>query len=289
MTVEIRPAQQSDADAVAVFLNSHMDKRIPVERWQSLFHLPWPLPDDAPDYGRVALSSGEVVGFISRIYSERVIGGRRELIANISSWYLRKDHRKGRLALRLYRELLEDRGPATYTVLSIAERTYPVYDRWGFGVLDEHRWLWRKSTSVSNAIDVLTDEHTIALAVDAQQQQMLLHNRGNDLWPALIHTAEGDCLAVLSTHHKRSGTLFFDVLHLSRPEIFERHVTEIADRLLPDEQSVLAVDSRFLSATPPGGERIPIHVPRRYLSDRLSPASLDMLYSEFVLLDLKPS
>jgi len=289
MSVQIRPARQSDADAVAAFLNRHMDQRISVERWRRLFHLPWPLPAGAPDYGRIALSHGEVVGFISRIYSERSIAGRRELIANLSSWYLRKDHRKGSLGLRLYRELLEDRGQATYTALSIARRTYSLYDRWGFDMLDQHRWLWRRDASAADEVDVLTDWHAVAEEVDAQQQQMLHDHRHGDVWPALIRTVDGDCLAVMTVKRKGDDVLYFDVLHLSRPDLFERHAVQIANRLLPDNRAVLAADARFLSAPPPGGERVPIAVPRRYLSDRISPRALDFMYSEVVLLDLKLS
>ena len=289
MKVEIRPAHQADADRVAVFLNRHMDKRIPAEHWRRLFHLPWPLPADAPDYGRVAVSGGEVVGFVSRIYSERTINGRRELIANLSSWYMRKDLRKGRIALRLYRELLDDRGHASYTILSVAKRTYPVHDRWGVGVLDAHRWLWRRNSTDTNAVEVLTDVQAIDQAVTSEQQQMLHYHRSGDLRSALLRTAHGDCLIVLTIHHKRDEVFFYDVLHLSEPALFERHAAAVANLLLPNEQSALAVDSRFVSDSPPGGERIPIYVPRRYVSDHLTPASLDMLYSEFVLLDLKPS
>lgn len=289
MSIEIRPAHRTDADRVAVFLNRHMDKRIPAERWRRLFDFPWPVPADAPDYGRVALSDGEIVGFISRIYSERTIGGRRELIANLSSWYLRKDLRKGRLALRLYRELLDDRRQASYTILSVAKRTYPVHDRWNIGVLDAYRWLWRRDSTSTNAVEVLTDEQAIDRVVTSEQQQMLHYHRSGDLRSALLRTAQGDCLIVLTIHHKRDEVFFYDVLHLSRPDVFERNAAAVADLLLPNDQSALAVDSRFVSDTPPGGERIPIYVPRRYVSDHLPPAALDMLYSEFVLLGLKPS
>jgi len=290
MSVQIRPALQSDADSVAVFLNRHMDARIPVERWRRLFHFPWTMPAGGADYGRVALSGGEVVGFISRIYSERTIEGRRELVANISSWYLRKDHRKGSLGLRIYRELLEDRGLATYTVLSIARRTYSLYDRWGFGMLDEYRWLWHRDTSPPmGTVEVLTDRREIELAVDTEHKRLLHDHRDADLWPALIRTADGDCLMVVTAKRKGDDVLFLDVLHLSRPGLFEKNVMQIANQLLRDDTSVLAVDSRFLSAAPPGGERVPIRVPRRYLSDRISPQALDLMYSEVVLLNLKLS
>ncbi|MDH3715793.1 MAG: hypothetical protein OET44_18310 [Gammaproteobacteria bacterium] len=289
MNAQVRPALQSDADAVAVFLNRYMNARIPVERWHKLFHLPWAMPADAPDYGRVAVSRGEVVGFAGRIYSERFIEGRPHLIANLNSWYLRKDHRSGSLGLRLHKEMLDTRGQASFTVLSIARRTYPIYDRWGFGMLDEHRWLWRRSASSMNSVEVLTDRKSIERELDAHQQQMLHDHRQADLWPALIRTDAGDCLAVITAKRKRDHVLFLDVLHLSRPGLFEEHATQIANLLLRDDNSVLAVDSRFLSADPPGGERVPIPVPRRYISDRLSPASLDIMYSEIVLLNHKLS
>jgi hypothetical protein len=289
MNAQIRPALQSDADAVAVFLNRHMNARIPVERWRNLFHLPWAMPADAPDYGRVAVSRGEVVGFAGRIYAERMIDGQRELVANLNSWYLRGDHREGRLGLRLHQEMLDTRGQASFTVFSIARRTYPIYDRWGFGMLDESRWLWRRDSASANAVEVVTDRETIEKEIDAHQQQMLYDHREADLWPALIRTDAGDCLAVITAKRKRDHVLFLDVLHLSRPELFENNAVQIANALLPEDNSVLAVDSRFVSADPPGGERVPIPVPRRYISDQLSPAALDIMYSEIVLLNHKLS
>lgn len=289
MNAQIRPALQSDADAVAVFLHRHMNARIPVERWRNLFHLPWAMPADGPDYGRVAVSHGEVVGFAGRIYAERIIEGRRHLIGNLNSWYLRKDLRQGSLGLRLHKEMLDTRGQASFTVFSIARRTYPIYDRWGFGMLDESRWLWRRDSSSANTVEVVTDRETIEKEIDAHQQQMLHDHREADLWPALIRTDAGDCLAVITAKRKRDHMLFLDVLHLSRPELFESNATQIANLLLPDDNSVLAADARFLSPNPSGAERVPIPVPRRYISDRLAPGALDFMYSEIVLLNHKLS
>jgi GNAT superfamily N-acetyltransferase len=289
MSVCIRPAYRSDADAVAAFLNRHMNPRIPPRRWRNLFHFPWALPAGGVDYGRVALADGEVVGFISRIFSERMIKGRRELIANISSWYLRKDYRRGSLGMRLYRQLLDERGPATYTVVSIARRTYPVYDRWGFGMLDRYRWLWRRSSSPTDDTEVIIDRRRIERALNEEQRKMLADHRGFDLWPALIRTPDGDCLAVLTAKYKGDDVLFLDILHLSRPDLFERCARQVANRLLPAGKSVLAVDARFVSAAPLAAERVPIAVPRRYLSDRVAPRALDFMYSEIVLLNLKLS
>ena len=289
MKVQIRPACRSDADAVAAFLNRHMNPRIPPRRWRNLFHFPWAMPAEGVDYGRVALARGEVVGFISRIFSERMIEGRRELIANISSWYLRKDHRQGSLGMRLYRQLLDDRGAATYTVVSIARRTYPLYDRWGFGMLDQYRWLWRRGSSSGNEIEVITDRPRIERALDEPQRKMLADHRGFDLWPALFRTPDGDCLAILTAKYKGDDVLFLDILHLSRPELFERSAGQIANRLLPAGKSVLAVDARFVSEALVAAERVPIPVPRRYLSDRVAPRALDFMYSEIVLLNLKLS
>jgi hypothetical protein len=185
--------------------------------------------------------------------------------------------------------MLDTRGQASFTVFSIARRTYPIYDRWGFRMLDESRWLWRRDSASANAVEVVTDRESIEKEIDAHQQQMLYDHREADLWPALIRTDAGDCLAVITAKRKRDHVLFLDVLHLSRPELFEQNAAQIANLLLRDDNSVLAVDSRFVSADPPGGERVPIPVPRRYISDRLSPAALDIMYSEIVLLNHKLS
>jgi len=289
MSASIRPANLADADAVAVFLNRYMNPRIPVTRWRNLFTFPWAVPREATDFGRVAVSDGEVVGFISRIYSQRLIDGERHLVANISSWYQRKDHRRGNLGLRLYRELLQDRGPATYTVLSIARRTYPLYDRWGFSVLDESRWLWRRQSAPGRDVEIVTDVALIDRAVDSEQRRMLRDHRGFELWPVLVSTPDGDCLAVLTAKHKGEDELFLDVLHVSRPEILMRYGGAIANRLLPEGKAVLAADARFLPGPPIGAECVPIAIPRRYLSDGLEPGALDLMYSETVLLNLKLS
>ena len=290
MSAQIRPALQSDADAIAVFLNRHMNAKIPVERWRRLFYLPWGIPADVTDYGRVAVSRGEVVGFAGRIFSERIVEGQPELIGNLNSWYMRKDHRKGRAGLQLHYELLETRGRATLTTLSIAERTKAIYDRWGYGILDRHRWLWRRDAATpANPVEVLTDRHAIEREVDANQRQMLHDHRDADVWPALIRSAEGDCLTVLTSKRKTDEVLFLDVLHLSRSDVFEKNAAQIANVLLPEDNAVLAADSRFLSEAPWGGERVPIPIPRRFISDRVAPRSLDFMYSEVVLLNLKLS
>ena len=283
----IRPAEAGDASAVAAFLHRPMKTRIPEARGRRLFAPPWERPDATLDYGRVAEDAGRLVGFIARTYSQRIWQGRVELVASIGSWYVHRDCRGRGLGVGLYESILADRGAASYTVVSIAPHTYELYDRWGFDMLDDHRWLWRRRGKTGVGLEVLTDPADFLELLDERQQRMLHEHTGFAMWPALLRCDRGDCLMVLSSKYKGADVLYLDLMHLSHPEVFVAVAQEVAERLLPEGDAVLAVDGRFVAGAPESAERVTIPVPRRFISERMPPAAFDFMYTEVPLLDLK--
>lgn len=289
MSVELRPAGPADAEAVAAFLHRGMNAKIPEERWRRLFAPPWPLPPDIPDMGWLAEDGGRVVGFIGRLWSERRIDGRAVRVANVTSWYLDKEHRNGRWGLALYRAVLDRLDDAPHTAISIARRTYPLYDRWGFGLLDDRRLLWRAGIEDGGGkVEILADRDAFDGDLTDEQRRLLDDHAGLPVSPVLARDDNGACLLVLSIKKKGPGTLFHDVLHVGDPAFLAAHAAAVADALLPPGDCVLASDGRFLDgleARPAETVRLP--VPRRFIGGSVAARRLDFLYSEVPLLDLK--
>ncbi|CCQ74926.1 GNAT family N-acetyltransferase [Magnetospira sp. QH-2] len=286
MSIRLRPAHKKDAPAVARLLHTHMNRKIPETRWLRLFDPPWSRPVEALDHGCLAEVDGEVVGFIGRIYAERRIRGQRELTASLSSWYLRKEFRQGSLGLDLYQTLLDDRGAATYSVVSIARRTLPLYDRWGFGLLDSHRRVWNR-TEAPIKVEILTDPISFESRLTTDQAQILQDHCAFDLLPVWVEGDAGSGLFIFVAKRKDGHRLHLDLLYGDNGALLAEAAPALARTLLPEDSALLAADERFLRGCDGTATREQIPVPRRFLSDHLQPPDLDFLYSEIVLLDLK--
>jgi hypothetical protein len=157
----------------------------------------------------------------------------------------------------------------------------------GLILLEDTRYLWRRSGARDTGIEVLSGLATLLPEVVDYERMLLADHRDLPVTPFLLRAVEGDCLVVLSIKHKGADVAYHDVLYLSRPAVFARHAQGFADAVLAPGPAVLAADRRFVDGFEVAAETEPIAVPRYFRSAGIARNEVDFLYSEIPLLDLK--
>jgi hypothetical protein len=282
--VELRAARLEDRDAVVALLHERMNSRISPERWRRLFDYSWLA--DKPDCGVVVLERGRLAGFLAVIYADRQLDGRTVRTGNFSSWYLDKPLRRQGIGLAMLRHAA--RHPAvTYTVFSSKPPVLRLMSEVGLILLEDTRYLWRRSGARGTGIEVFSGFPALLPEVADSERKILTDHHLLPVTPYLLRAAEGDCLVVLSIKYKGADVAYHDVLHIGRPAVFAHHAQVFADAVLPSGAAVLAVDRRFLDGYDVIAETEPIAVPRYFRSAGMARNEVDFLYSEIPLLDLK--
>ncbi|HSA81336.1 MAG TPA: GNAT family N-acetyltransferase, partial [Geminicoccaceae bacterium] len=261
--VELRTAGPDDREAVVTLLHERMSSKFSLARWRRLFDYPW--LSDRPDCGVVVLERGRISGYLAVIYAERRQGSRTVRTANLSSWYLAKPLRGQGVGLAMLQ--LATREPAvTYTTFSSNPPALRVMAKAGLVLLDDRRFLWRRTAAPAAGVAVLSGFDAVTPEVPDHERQILTDHRDLPVQPHLLRAAEGDCLIVLSVKRKGADVAYHEVLYLDRPEIFARHAAAFADAILTPGAAVLAVDRRFLDGCEVIAETEPISVPRYFRS-----------------------
>lgn len=289
MSTQIRPAVTSDIESICSLLHEKMNSRIPISRWRRLMSYKWLA--EKPDFGRVVESDGKILGFCGMVYADRLIGDaaqrlRRERIVSMSSWYLDKSLRGRGLGREMLLSAIADRS-LTYATLTNSRKPLGIVEALGFRVLEDHRYIWRKTDAADSALSLIDDLDVLYSRVGPNQRQLLDDMSGLPLMPMLLDYSGRQALLFFSIKSKDAGVIWFDLMHASNLELFVTCAQTLANRLLPDTPAVLAADGRFVKNPPAGivAERLP--VARYFISESVEPCELDNLYSELQLLDLK--
>lgn len=285
MTAEVRCVRPEDAPEICDFLHVHMSSRISREKWQRILTpYPWRLPGS--DLGCIAVDGGRIVGFFGVMHTIRDVDGTRAHIANLTTWYLLKPYRGTGIGMPMFRAVAGD-PDVTYTNFTSDWPILRIFDRLDFGVLDDRRYVWRRKEREHSTIDVVRDRDAIRAALAPAERALVDDHAEFNVATYLLRAAEGSCLVMLAVMMKGAEIAYHDVLHLSDRAVFARHAQEFANDILPETKALLAVDARLLHGTKPGGECVPLKVPRYFRSAQLAPWQVDFLYSEVILLDLK--
>lgn len=284
MSIVVRPAAEADIDPVVDLLFDNMSSKVPKERWRRLLDYPW-RPADA-DRGHVALDGDRVVGFLGLVYADRPIGGRVERFCNICAWYLLKDYRGRGIGQRIQHGSVAD-PDMTYTIMTATAATGRAFGaNSGFKVLDDTRYLIRRSAGAGVRVELTTDPALIEAQLAREEQTILRDHRPYNLTHLLARQGSAQCYIVMQVKRKGDDIDYHEVMYASDRQLLGEMAQAIANGILGSDRAVLAIDARFL-AVPPACESETIRLPRWYRSPRVPPALVDHLYGEIALLDLK--
>ena len=285
----VRAAEASDAEGICSLLHTKMNPKIPMERWRRLMTYSW--LNEKPDFGRVVESDGQVLGYCGMVYSDRLIGDanqlRAERMVSMSSWYLDKSLRGQGLGRDMLNSSISD-PTLSYVILTNSSKPLAIVKALGFQVLEDHRYIWRKTDSSTPSVVIIKDVESIKTRIDANQQKLIDDMHGYALTPLLVELDAQQSLLFFSIKRKAEDVLWYDLMYASDQALFVHCAQALANHLLPTTPAVLASDGRFVKQPPPPGvvsERLPVG--RHYISERVARHEVDHLYSELQLLDLK--
>ncbi len=284
---ELRPAAAGDVEAVCRLLHEKMSRKISPEAWRAIMTYDWLA--EKPDLGVVAEADGEIVGFFGVVYADRALGDRRLRTANLSAWYLDEPYRGAGLGMAMLRAATRHEG-VLYTTFSSVPRVLPMMEMVGLEPLDRERLVWRRGPGAGepSGLRVHRGMEAVAPLVSPAERRVLADHAGFELHPFLIEAGGESCLVILSIRRKAAGVAYHEAFYIGAPALFAAHAQAFADAILPDRESLLAVDRRFLDGIAAQGETEAIPVPRYFRPTAgVTARDIDFLYSETALLNLK--
>ena len=283
MSVAVRPAAREDIDGVCELLHSHMSAKVSTERWRRLLDYPW-RPTDA-GRGCVAVDGDRVVGFLGLVYADRPIGGRIERFCNICAWYLLREYRGRGVGGEMQRASIADER-LNYTLVTATAATDRAFRGCGFQVLDDERYILRRREQSAARLEWLEGPDTIEPHLGPNERTILQDHCDCKLRHMLFRADGRSCFMIVQPRKQGDDVNYHQVMYLTDPGFLAAHGQAIADTALEPGKAVLAIDRRFVPEPMPW-EREPLRQPRLFRAPRLDPATVDHLYNEIVLLDLK--
>ena len=277
MTVEVTPITDADVPAVAAFLHSNLNDRVPWDR--VIASASWKV--EAPNHGFMLRDGQRVVGTQLAFYSERLIAGRAERFCNISSWCVLPEYRFH--SLRVHKAVLAQDG---YHVTSFtpSKNVVPIHVRFKFRSLDTSAVLipnlpWPSrpgQTKISADPDVI--ESTLA---GTELELYRDHAQALAAHHVVLIQDQASCY-VMYREMRQKGIRFAAILHVGNPELFRRAVIPLTRHLLIRHRLLaIRAELRFIRHQPPLSLKR-TSWPKMYRSDSLEPDQIDDLYSELV-------
>jgi len=285
--IEVDIATPESFEAVLPLFDVFRNPPIPPELWRRLFYYSWPCEEKMR--GFLLKDRNKVVGFFGTILYERMIEGRTEKFANLTSWVTLPEYRNH--SLRLFEAVMgiEDRTLTCHTAIPTID---PLYRRFGFEDM-ETKWvvllpvpvLWKPAGWLRGHITM--NPEVIATELRGLQREFFVHLRSADCRQMLI-TYRGAKCHVVFTHTKGRRAHFSRIHHVSNREVFRACLDHVRWRMaLKNRTALLAIDGRlFEGPLPPFSRETHLAQVALYRSRTLRPEQIDNLYSEVTLLGL---
>ncbi len=279
-TPEVRPAVNEDFEQIVRLADSLRDTSAPSLR-DSLnrhFSVPW---NDSPGY--VLADGKRIVGFMATLTHFRQIGGRSHSVCNMASWYVETDYRRHSLSLL---RVAQRRRDLTYPVVSPIARVAKILKHFDFQELETHyRVVYPAMTLRPLRSGPSISVGDIASLLSPDQMKIYEDHRKFPCTHAVLEHDGRRCYMVLVRKSRRFNSSA-RIDYLSDQSLFRSCINRIAGQLCRKLRvTSISVPDRFLGETTvPFSKRRPLKVPFMYRSSSLSPADIDSLYSESVVM-----
>jgi hypothetical protein len=280
----VRWAKAGERGRIQRYLFDNMGK-IPFERWGNILDCRWIPEDDR--YGAVVMDGDELCGFLGIVFADRPLDGSMHRTGNITSWYLEKDRRRSGLGQEMLALVTSPPG-VTYVATSPNPRSGGLLAKVGWEVLEDRRFLWHRSDATPGAELRRLASPRDAGDLDGDSRKLLADHAGLNVDAHVLRGAEGEtCLVVTYVKLKGADVAHREILHVSDRPVFTRLVRDFANAVLAPHNSVLSLDSRFVTEAARPDEIQRLEIPRSFKPCGVEAHHIDFLYSEVVLLDLK--
>jgi hypothetical protein len=265
------------------FRNEHLTR----DDWQHFINYPW---ETQHDYCGYALVDGDrVVGFISMIFSTRVIGGKVENFCNLANWIVKDEYRGHSLSLILPSLKLSD---YTLTDFTASPQVNEISQRLGFRELDSRLRLLLPLPALParraspGAARMVTEPDQIEPLLGPAERQILTDHRRTECHHLMVKDGDSHCYVVFSIVRTKHRLLRYSYIHyVSNRALFAAHTAAIRATIMQTARSpFLVVDHRTVADIAlPLSVNLPVKTIKLYRSSTLGPAQIDNLYSELIL------
>jgi acetoacetyl-CoA synthetase len=284
--IEVRTTTSADTAAICDLLEHGFG--IAAESWRPLCTTNW-LADN-PSRGIVLTDGGRIVGHVGTIYSRREINGKTGMVCNFSGFYVAPEYRGRGLGAALVAAAVRDKR-VTYTSLTPAPVTQRVNDDMGFAMLERHvlllppglnaKTLWRSH------VDIDVNDQTVRASLGPAERQIYDDHASYDCLQLTARDAGGTAYLVVKRRLRslRSARIpLSHILYCSAPDVLARNLERIKLAIMWRQKTCgIAINERLFPKAPRAIRREDI---AQYWSEVFAPSDLDLLYSEFVLLDI---
>lgn len=282
--ISVQSIEFAHLDEVGRFLHEKLNPRISAETWVGSLTHRW--AETQPNYGMQLRDDDRLVGVFCAIYSDQWIDGKLEKFCNPHSWCVLDEYRNHGIGLVL--RLLKQPG-YHFTMFTPNPKVAKVFLGLKFRNLDERvahfpnvpRFGLRREGEF-----LVSDPAAIASRLTGHAARDFNAHRAIPwLRFAAFGGAAGTCLVVYKTDRfKRMPCA--RIMHVSDPEVFERHSGLLRTHLSTSEGLLVSrIESRLLHSDPWLSYRTTRGQPKLVLSPVPDSKTTD-LYSELVALDL---
>ena len=278
----VRPARETEIDLICDFLAAHMRPPVPRDRFRNLFTYPW--MEEKPNLGFVLEDEGKLVGFISTIYADRDIRGRRERFCNLSSWCVLPEYRNQSLSLL---SAVHRQGDLVLTNLTSRPAVQKISLGMRYALLDTYKLFAFPGAHFWTLFrfpwpEVRTSVAEIEPRLNPEQRQFLRDHTATECRHLWLGRGGRYCY-IIWIRRVKQRVPFCELLYVSDPTLLRDHFELVKCLILMKGIGVaLAVDERLL------GERLPLMYPYKrvtlFKASRAGRMDVDNLYSELALL-----
>lgn len=281
MSPELTPITAADTVAVADFLHTHLNARVPVSAWTRAMSVPWKV--DAPNHGFMLRDERGVVGAYLAFYSEREVAGQVERFCNLGAWCVLPEFRFH--SVRLLKALLAQAG-YHFTDLSPSGSVVPLNLRLKFRSLDTATALipnlpW---PSLSLRTRISADPKAIESTLSGTELDLYRdHAQAAAVYHLVLLRGSESCYVMFRRVTRKNLPVFAAILYVGNAELFSRLILPLSRHLLIHYRVLATLaELRIVEHRPRPSLMLPGPRPKMYRSATLEPKQIDDLYSELV-------
>jgi len=286
--IGVRPTTPADTAEICELLEHGFG--LAAENWRKLCTANWLA--DKPR-GFVLTDGGRIVGHVGLIYAQREINGKTGIVCNHSGFYIAPAYRGRGLGATLVAAAVRDKR-ATHTSVTPAPVTQHVWKVMGSDILDRHMLLFppglNAETLWRSRVDIDVNDRTVRASLGQAERRIYDDHASYDCLHMTARDAGGTAYLVVKRRvHRvawaRSARIpFSQILYCSAPDVLGRNLERIKLAIMRQQKTFgIAMNERLFPEAPRAIRKKDISL---CLSPGFSPNELDLLYSEFVLLDI---
>ncbi len=283
MGARLSPITSSDVPAVARFLATHLNRRIPPERWGSALSVPWGV--EQPNHGFFLHDDGVVVGAYLAYYSQQQVDARTESFCNLGAWCVLDGHRHQGIRL-LTRLLAQD--DYHFTDFSPSGNVIELNRRLKFVDLDTTTELVLNTALPARRGDARVTSDPGALLATLGPDELTLyrdHRRARAAKHLMVSTPREHCYVVFRRDTRKRARAFGSILHVTNPDLFRAAAGQVGGHLLTRHGIPATLVERRVAGGPVRrGRTLRRSRPRMFRSSSLAPDQVNYLYSELTCL-----